>query len=160
MENLRASTKSFMPRQLEEQGLRNTSVLPSNVETISVPKRHHTAVRVHPTHVGRQPELPGVTPLAEPEHRGRCFDRPASSGRAEVASDVGSVGSVRRSAEVQLWRLRPVAWRRVLLHAESQFPEEPVTAGARTDQLTVEPHRLLRHVALHSNTTRSRKSDT
>ncbi len=36
MENLRPSTKSFMPRQLEAQGLRNTSVLQSNVETISL----------------------------------------------------------------------------------------------------------------------------
>ncbi len=36
MENFRPSTKSFMPRQLEAQGLSNTRVLQSNVETISL----------------------------------------------------------------------------------------------------------------------------
>ncbi len=36
MENLRASTKSFMPRQLGAQGLSNTTVLQSNVETVSL----------------------------------------------------------------------------------------------------------------------------
>ena len=36
MESLRASTKSSMPRQLEAQGLSNTAVLQSNVETISL----------------------------------------------------------------------------------------------------------------------------
>ena len=36
MESLRASTKSSMPRQLEAQGLSNTLVLQSNVETISL----------------------------------------------------------------------------------------------------------------------------
>ena len=36
MESLRASAKSSMPRQLEAQGLSNTAVLQSNVETISL----------------------------------------------------------------------------------------------------------------------------
>src|SRR2546425_3816529 len=92
-----------------------------------VPERHRATVRVHPAHLGRQSELPGVPPLPGPENGRRRADRATSSSPAEVASDVGSVRAVPRSTAIQLWGLRPAARRRVLLRAQPQFPEELVT---------------------------------
>src|SRR6059036_152523 len=92
-----------------------------------VPKRHRAAVRVRSAHLGRQSEFSRAPPLPRPEHGGRRAHRATSSGGAEVASNLGSVGALPRSIAVQLRRLCPITGRRVLLRAQFEFLEELVT---------------------------------